>query len=69
MVDQSGMRIHYTYQKRQYDAAILQTGRSVGPFQMIPEGLKLWQTIGYCPEDCTRRVIRTLIFQIFNGYN
>ncbi|EDV25403.1 uncharacterized protein TRIADDRAFT_55464 [Trichoplax adhaerens] len=67
VVDASGMTFYYTHQKRQYDAGILEVGRSVGPFQMIPEGLKTWQTIGYCSEDCTRRNLPAAGINVLGG--
>ena len=55
MVDDSGLRIYYTPNLRENDAAVLLIGHDVVPSHIIPPG-RSWTTISHCTSDCTQAV-------------
>ena len=52
MVDNSGVRLYYTEQLRQHDAAYLTIGHLTSAMHVIPPN-KNWTSVGICSSDCT----------------
>ncbi|XP_023212266.1 dopamine beta-hydroxylase-like [Centruroides sculpturatus] len=53
-VDSSGIRIYYTSQLRQYDAAVIEVGLEYTNKMAIPPHQEAFQLDGYCVSECTR---------------
>ncbi|XP_066533801.1 DBH-like monooxygenase protein 2 homolog [Hoplias malabaricus] len=56
-VDNSGLRIFYTAQLRQHDAAVLMTGLAVIPGYAMPPNAKDFLTYGLCDTSLIQKVI------------
>ena len=57
--DDSGFRIYYTPQLRQFDAETM----LFGPLKLnIPPGQRSHREASYCPGDCTRHMFQEAIF-------
>ncbi|KAJ9595787.1 hypothetical protein L9F63_013031, partial [Diploptera punctata] len=54
--DNSGIRIHYTEDLRQYDGGILVNGITITPLHIVPPHQPEYKTAGYCNSDCTNRM-------------
>ncbi|KAH3694939.1 hypothetical protein DPMN_082384 [Dreissena polymorpha] len=52
VIDNSGIRITLTKQVRRNEASLLQLGVDDNPFQVIPPGLDVFISSGYCTERC-----------------
>ncbi|CAF1258809.1 unnamed protein product [Didymodactylos carnosus] len=53
IIDQSGIRIYYTPQRRKYDAAIMEVGLEYNSKNSIPPHLVTFRLSGYCLGPCT----------------
>ena len=63
IIDNSGFRLFYTDQLRQYDGGILEVGHIVNPFaHLIPPNAADYRTYGECPADCLKAVSEVLKF-------
>ncbi|PSN48351.1 MOXD1 1 protein [Blattella germanica] len=56
--DNSGIRIHYTENLRQYDGGILVNGITITPLHIVPPHQPEYRTAGYCSSECTNRKLR-----------
>ncbi|KDR14580.1 MOXD1-like protein 1 [Zootermopsis nevadensis] len=54
--DNSGIRIHYTEDLRQYDGGILVNGITITPLHIVPPYQREYRTAGYCSSHCTHRM-------------
>ncbi|XP_068222671.1 MOXD1 homolog 1-like [Palaemon carinicauda] len=67
VVDNSGLRIYYTENLRQYDAGILMTGHKVTPMQIIPPRQQ-WFSVGICEAyDCFFKTSPETGINVFAG--
>jgi len=53
VMDNSGIRIRYTDQLREFDTSMLLVGSEVNFLQMIPPGQEHFTSLGHCSADCT----------------
>ncbi|XP_061718923.1 MOXD1 homolog 1-like [Cydia pomonella] len=53
VLDNSGIRIHYTPALRAHDAALLGAGVGVSALHVIPPKQKQYRTVGICSPECT----------------
>ena len=57
VVDNSGLRLYYTDNLRQYDSGIMVTGTTLWfPPMSIPPKADSFQVDAYCSSDCTNKV-------------
>ena len=54
IIDQSGIRIYYTPELRQYDAGIMEVGLEYNAKNSIPPKIDAFRISGYCASECTR---------------
>lgn len=54
VLDNSGIRIHYTSVLRTHDAALLGAGIGVSALHVIPPKQKQYKTVGICSTECTQ---------------
>ena len=69
LVDDSGLRIHYTPTLRQYDAGVMIQGKVVDQNHIIPPYSDAFKSYGVCHESCLNKVCfrqEELIQYIFN---
>ncbi|CAB3253214.1 unnamed protein product [Arctia plantaginis] len=57
VLDNSGIRIHYTSALRQHDAALLGAGIGVSALHVIPPKQKQYRTVGICSPECTNETL------------
>ena len=67
--DDSGLRIFYTPNLRPQEAGTLALGHSVSLDHIIPPYADSFRTVGYCPGECTEKVIDSYIITYFNTNN
>ncbi|KAI8439306.1 hypothetical protein MSG28_013137 [Choristoneura fumiferana] len=53
VLDNSGIRVHYTPALRAHDAALLGAGVGVSALHVIPPKQKQYRTVGICSPECT----------------
>jgi dopamine beta-monooxygenase len=53
IVDNSGIKFHYTRTLRRYDAGIMELGLEYIDKMALPPGQALWKLNGYCIPECT----------------
>lgn len=56
VLDNSGIRVHYTSALRAHDAALLGTGVGVSALHVVPPKQRAYRTVGICSSDCTNNV-------------
>jgi len=54
--DNSGIRVHFTEELRQYDGGVMTVGIAVTPLHLIPPQQAQYATAGYCTDECTSKV-------------
>jgi len=54
--DNSGIRVHFTEELRQYDGGVMTVGTAVTPLHLIPPRQPAYATAGYCTDECTSKV-------------
>ncbi|XP_022123223.2 MOXD1 homolog 1 [Pieris rapae] len=57
VLDNSGIRIHYTPQLRAHDAALLGAGIGVSALHVIPPKQRAYRTVGICSPECTNNTM------------
>ena len=67
LVDNSGIRIRYTDQLRQYDTGMMLLGSEVNFLQFIPPQQTSFLSTGHCTADCTRQGIPDTGIRIISG--
>lgn len=56
IIDNSGLRLIYTSQTRQYDAGMMMVGVAVTSYHVIPPHIDDFVSVGYCYSECTKQV-------------
>ena len=67
--DDSGLRIFYTPNLRPQEAGTLMVGYMVSLDHVIPPYADYYRTVGYCPGECTGKVIILYLLNNFDIIN
>lgn len=67
LIDNSGIRIHYTDNLRTYDTGMLLVGSEVNFLQFIPPKQNLFTSIGHCSSECTSQGLPPSGIKIISG--
>ena len=67
ILDNSGIRIHYTDQLREYDTGMVLVGSEVNFLQMIPPKQNLFTSMGQCTAECTQEGLPDSGIKIISG--
>ena len=65
--DNSGIRIRYTSQLREFDTGMLLLGSEVNFLQFIPPRQEIFRSVGHCTADCTRQGLPESGINIISG--
>ncbi|CAB3380899.1 Hypothetical predicted protein [Cloeon dipterum] len=55
--DNSGIRVHFTEELREYDGGVMTVGTTITPLHMIPPRQESYATAGYCSDECTSQML------------
>ena len=67
LIDNSGIRIRYTEQLREYDTGMLLLGSEVNFLQFIPPRQSLFRSVGHCTAACTSQGLPESGIKIISG--
>jgi len=67
LIDNSGIRIHYTDQLRPYDTGMLLVGSEVNFLQFIPPMQDSFTSVGHCSAECTSEGLPDSGIKIISG--
>jgi len=67
IIDNSGIRIHYTDQLRPYDTGMLLVGSEVNFLQFIPPRQNSFTSVGHCSAECTSAGLPESGIKIISG--